>query len=222
MKSYISSSVVFICFFGLGILINYFSPQYTKTVTNLSSNTSPARDPAAIKRVYDFSNLEGSALSLAAKQRLIDGTQVLTDKSNIGVSLGHFVIRGDDGQKTFACQTYSKVIIGFEGDGMVVAGEKPQMEIEGSCDVSADINSIAPLWIPVAKILGEPVADGEFDFRDGKAVKVRFANVSDQWPSSWVLKNIRLVDPNIKGHEVLVDQKELRALLNKPIFVSFK
>jgi hypothetical protein len=218
MKHFVGVAVVFL-FFIFGFTATYFANGFNVTFEQASK--SPSRDPAAIRRVYDFSDLQGSALDSASKQRLISGALVVTDNSNIGIGLGHFVLRGQDGQKAFACQTYSKVVLTFEGDGMMVGGEKPQMEVEGACDVSADINSIAPLWIPVAKILGEAVADGEFDFREGKPVKIRFANVSDQWPTTWVLKSVRLVDP-IKSASVIVEEKELRAIAPKPLMINFR
>lgn len=180
-----------------------------------------SRDPAAIKKTYDFSHLQGSALDFAAKQRLVEGAKVIHDKQDIGVELGHFVIKGPEGRKQFACQHYSKVILHFQGEGVAVAGEQPQMEVEGNCEISPDINSIAAVWIPVSKILGEPVADGEFDFREGKPAKLKFTNVSDQWPKLWQLRSVRLVDPSGAYAEVSIQTAELNEILRKPFLVSF-
>lgn len=183
--------------------------------------SSSRRDPASIKRVYDFSQLEGSALNFAAKQRLLEGAKVIRDKNDVGVELGHFVIKGSDGQKVFACQHYSRVILSFQGEGMSVGGELPKMEVEGGCEISSDINSIAAVWIPVARILGEPVADGEFDFREGHPAKLKFANVSDQWPKLWQLKSLRLVDPSGANSDVSIEPPELKQILRKPFLVEF-
>lgn len=208
------------CFFFVGVLISWNSKQFPmEAAYTVVPKTS--RDPAAIKKVYDFSHLEGSALNFAAKQRLLDGAKVIHDKQDIGVELGHFVIRGPEGQKVFACQRYSQVILSFEGDGVAVAGELPQMEVEGDCEISADINSIAAVWIPVSRIIGEPVADGEFDFREGHPAKLKFANVSDQWPKTWMLKSLRLVDPTGENAEVAVPNDELKQILQKPFLVQF-
>jgi hypothetical protein len=217
---YIGLYVVF--FFGVGLLITKFSSQFPQEVVE---QTHPflSRDPAAIRRVYDFSELDGSALDQASKQRLVSGAKILKEADEIGVELGHFVVRGQDGQKAFACQKYSRIILQFEGDGSASNGEKPSMEVEGSCEIStADINSISPLWIPVAKILGEPVADGEFDFREGHAIKVRFANVMQEWPSLWRLRGVKLLDQNETGKEVSIGDKEIHQFSDHPFIVNFK
>jgi hypothetical protein len=207
-------------FFAVGYWISSDSQNFHFQAANQSSQRI-ARDPAAIKKVYDFSNLEGSALDFAAKQRLLDGVRVVRDQKDIGIELGHFVIRDDSGQKVFACQKYSKIILGFRGEGTAVAGEVPQMEVEGGCEISTDINSIAAIWIPVSRILQEPVADGEFDFRDGKPSKLKFVNVLDQWPSTWQLYSIRLQDPSGASSEVSIPISELKQILKRPLIFNF-
>jgi len=207
-------------FFLCGILVSWQSRQFpdANSVTIVSR---PSRDPAAIKKVYDFSHLEGSALNYAAKQRLLDGVKLVQDKKDIGVELGHFVIRGEGDQKAFACQRYSRIVLAFEGDGVAVGGELPKMEVEGACEISADINSIAAVWIPVSRIIGEPVADGEFDFRDGHPAKLKFQNVSDQWPKTWMLRSVKLVDPSGANGEVAIPTSELNSIMKKPFVLNF-
>jgi hypothetical protein len=205
--------------------------------SNNNSRSSPEetrslRDPAAIKRVYDFSNLAGSALDVASKQRLLSGAKIRKEDALVGVELGHFVVRNFEGNKEFACQRYSKIVLEFEGDGMALGGNKPSMEVEGNCEISqGDINAISPLWIPVAKILGEPVAEGEFDFREGHPIKVRFTNVMSEWPTAWRMKSVRLIGATAGltenrsaaiAPDVLIDDKELRTLSDKPLILKFK
>lgn len=208
-------------FFVTGFLFSRASSQFPRTIEQASK--SAARDPAAIRHVYDFSQLDGSALDQASKQRLVSGAKVLNESDEIGIELGHFVVKGNDGQKTFACQKYSQIVLQFEGDGSASNGEKPSMEVEGNCEIStADINSISPLWIPVGKILGEPVADGEFDFRDGHAVKVRFANVFQDWPAQWRLRGVKLIEQNDPNKEVKIGDREINQYTNRPFILNFK
>jgi len=209
-----------IVFFAAGFLLSWQSREFPVEVANWT-NANSRRDPASIQRNYDFSKLEGSALSYAAKQRLLDGAEVVHSASGVGVELGHFVIRGQDGQKEFACQRYPTLVMTFDGEGSAVGGELPRMEVEGACDMSSDINRISALYIPVARIIGEPVADGEFDFREGKQIKLRFANVSDQWPKTWQLRGIKLVDPSGKYSELNVQPDEVREILKKPLTLTF-
>lgn len=211
-------------FFLCGLYISWSSKEFPMEDEGALQNkvaASATRDPAAIKKVYDFSHLEGSALSFASKQRLLNGAKVVHDQRDIGVELGHFVIKGAEGQKEFACQHYSRVILQFEGEGVAVGGEPPKMEVEGACEISPDINAIAALWIPVSRIVGEPVADSEFDFREGHVARVKFANVSDQWPMLWQLRSVKLVDPTGVHGEVSVQSSELREILKKPFLVQF-
>lgn len=218
MKNFFYLLLLIACF-GFGYFASTNSVQF-KNVTAMQNKNS--RDPAAIKRVYDFSDLQGTALDQASKQRLMTGAKILKHAEEIGVELGHFVVRGPGGQKTFACQKYSQISLEFEGDGSAINGEKPKMEVESACEVSqADINATSPVWIPVGKILGEPVADGEFDFRENHAVKVRFSNVNQEWPTSWKLKSVRLFDQTDTSQEFRVDEKELLQM-SRPLFVNFK
>lgn len=209
--------VAFALFFACGFYITMKSPQFQYQYTHQSS-----RSPAAIRKVYDFSNLEGQALNTALKSRLLSGVRVLKDKGDVGVELGHFVLKAQNGQKEFACQRYSKVVLTFYGEGVAVGGEAPQMEVEGNCEISNDVNSIAALWIPVSKIMGEPVADGEFDYHEGKPIKVRFANVSDQWPNMWQLRGVKLHDPSNAQPDVIIDGSELKNYIPKPFLVDFR
>lgn len=217
MRSLSYIIVVFV-FFICGYLIVKNSSNF-EGAPRVSS--TPSRDPAAIKKVYDFSNLDGSALDQASKQRLISGAKLIRESQDIGVELGHFVLRGPNGEKTFACQMYSKIVLVFEGDGMASAGEKPAMEVEGNCEISADINAISPLWIPVARIMGEPVAEGDFDYRDGRPARVHFSHVREEWPKVWRLRAVRLSNTYQQGSEVTIEDQELRQYTQKPFIVTF-
>lgn len=206
--------------FGFGLWVTRHSKHFVQNVDQASK--SPSRDPAAIKKVYDFSGLDGSALDLASKQRLLSGAEVVKSDADVGIKFGHFVFKGTDGQKIFACQKYSKMVLEFEGDGSISGDSKPSMEVEGNCSFSADINSISPLLIPISKILGEPVGDGEFDFREGHQMKIRFANVMDEWPTLWRLKGIKLYDQENPNQEVKINDQELKQLVDKPLVLNFR
>lgn len=207
--------------FAWGFWMIVSSVQFPTQIEQASLGPSSLRDPAAIRRMYDYSNLQGSALQTALQHRLVDGARIVAENGNVGLELGHFVVQDASGDKVFACQKYSKMVLSFEAEGIAVAGEKPTMELEGVCQMADNINSIAPLWIPVARVLGEPVMDGELDYRDAQPVKLRFAHVVDAWPKRWALKSVRLIS---EGGEVIdVSQGTLRDRLgsDKPLILSF-
>lgn len=215
------SLLALMAFFIIGLYIVGLSPNSKFELPGFHQSSSTiSRDPAAIRKNYDFSMLEGSALESASKQRLLSGAKIIELGEEIGVELGHFVVRGENGEKSFACQKYSQIALIFSGEGMAVNGELPTMEVEGNCEASADINSISPLMIPIAKILGETVAEGEFNFREGQNRTVKFSHVSDQWPRTWHLQAVRLYDKE-SGQEMKIAPAELRDFLPKPITVNF-
>lgn len=181
--------VILAVMFALGVLvIRGTRERFYKESARVSS-----RDPAAIRPSFDFSQMEGSLLASASKERLVSGTRILKRRGSVGVELGHFVLRGPSGQKIFACEEYSTVKLTFEGDGTAIDGKKPTMEVESPCAISAtDVNRIAPIWIPASRILEGQVQEGEVTFSDQEKTKLRFAHVYDIWPTAWVLKGIQL------------------------------
>jgi hypothetical protein len=207
------------CFFLIGFSIVVSSDKSKPLQTADNGSRKTARDPAAIRKTYDFSELDGSALSAASKKRIIAGYSVKHEADSVGISLGNFVVRGQNGEKEFACRRYQKITMAFSGEGVAVAGEKPVMEVEGHCSVSEDINMIAALWVPTARILGEPVADGEFDFWEQNSVRIRFANVTDQWPTQWALVKVKLSNDN--NEEVTIDLSDLQQMLDRPLVLEF-
>lgn len=219
MKTFLKLFSLFI-FFAAGFYLSWRSEQFPNA-TLVVEWPKATRDPAAIKRVYDFSNLQGSALAYATKQRLLEGVRAVQKDKDISVELGHFVIRGQDGEKEFACHRFSRVVLAFEGEGVAISGDLPQMEVEGQCEISKDINTMAAVWIPVSRILGEPVADGEFDFREDRPSKLKFVNVSERWPKIWKLKSVQLIDPSGDYGQVSIQSQELNQILRKPFLVQF-
>ena len=107
MKAYWSlASLIF--FFGLGLYVCVFGNRSIADLPSIDvASNLVTRDPAAIRRTYDFSMLNGSALESAAKMRILSGAKVVRGNSEVGIELGHFVVKGEDGQKTLACQRYS-------------------------------------------------------------------------------------------------------------------
>lgn len=182
------------------------------------------RDPAAIKNNFDFSRLRGQQLFEAAKHRLLAGWELgksLPGKpAEARIGLGHFIFTNEKGEKRLACQEYEKVSFSFEADGVSVAGEKPVMEVEGRCEFSTDMTKINPLSVPIARILNETPGDGEFEFNDGSKVTVRFTNLPDEWPRTWYLKSVKLInDKNLDA--LVVEGEEVTKYLGHPTVLAF-
>ncbi len=156
----------------------------------------------------------------AVKQRLLTGLEFRKNTEGTGIGLGHFAFMNAVGEKKLACQEFGKVSLSFEAEGVSVAGDKPTMEIEGRCEFSTDMTKINPLFIPIAKIRGERPGDGEFQFNEGSAITVRFANLPESWPKLWLLKSVKLL--NEKSSEALViESDEVAKYLGHPMVLSF-
>lgn len=180
-----------------------------------------ARDPAAVRQVYDFSNLSGSDLTVAMKKRLLAGSAVIREKQSLGIELGHFALAKITGEKTLACQEFQKVTLHFEAEGIATGGERPVMEVEGACEFSADMTKINPILIPLDKILAEKPSDGEIQYREGHAVTLRFRGMPEEWPQRWLLTGVRLSNAG-EQKELLIDAEEVSQILGRPMMVNFK
>ena len=190
------------CLFAVTFVAGYSYLNFTADMTD----TANSRNPAAIAKVFDFSNLHGEKLQEAVKQRLLTGFQLNKGNEGEGITLGHFIFVDSKGEKRSACQEFNKVSLTFEAEGSGVSGEAPKMDIQGHCDSSADFATINPLWIPVAKILDEKPGDGDFDFHQGSGIQVTFNNIPDEWPRTWILKSVKLI--NDKNSESLTVSRE--------------
>lgn len=199
----------FVCFVGGYALLKYQTDDY-----------SINRDPAAVRGNFDFSHLQGEKLSIAIKQRLLMGLEFRKSASGTSIGLGHFVFMDQRGEKKLACQEFGTVAFSFEAEGVSVAGEKPEMVLEGRCEFSSDMARINPLFLPIAKIVGERPGDGEFQFNEGSAVTVRFANLPSEWPRLWLLKSVKLTNGNdLKA--LTIESEEVARYLGHPMVFSW-
>lgn len=206
-KIYVPTSI-FAVFFIVGFAM----------ILKTTSKFSVERAPAAVRQVYDFSHLRGSALDSAIKERIVVGMELFKESDRIGISLGHFAFVNPAGDKTLGCNEYTKVRMKFEAEGTVVNGERPSMEVEGACQFSEDLSKVNALYVPMRQIMAERPADGEFQFRGASEVSIRFSNLSDEWPRKWSLTKIQFKGPKA---EVSVDQTEIRRSLGQPLMISF-
>lgn len=195
------------CFFLTGVWM----------IVSQTKKFATERDPAAIRQSYDFTHLRGSALEIAMRERTLGGIQIVKKSDGVGLQLGHFALVNSFGEKTLGCREYPKVVMQFEAEGTVVNGERPQMEVEGDCEYSEDLTSTHPMWIPFAKILNEKPADGEFQFREGKAITIRFANLGDEWPRKWILVGVKMSGRS----EFTISRQEVLQTLGPTAVVDF-
>ncbi len=161
------------------------------------------RNPAGINDRYDFSELTGDALADKSRDRLFEDVRISVSGSMVEVEIGHFVVRGPDGQPEFACGYYTQVALTFFADGMASNGQVPEMTVVDNCVVGTNVNRIQTLRIPFQNIINERPGDADFSFQDFSNVSMR--NVGEEWPRSWYLHSIRLSNPDYSDRAIESD-----------------
>ena len=215
MKSKIVLAFLVLVCFGFGYLLSVVTTKRPSIHLELAS---APRTPAAIKKDFDYSGITGAELDQKFKYRLVAGAQVQSEKDSVGLNLGNFVI-SENGEKIFACAKYSTVVIELVGDGQAVSSELPRMEIEGQCEVSADINFISGPKVPVSELMRAPASEGDYTF--GK-VKLKFLNISGSWPTTWKVVGVKILNQQSSGPSIQVDEKQIAELRGEPLIMKFQ
>jgi len=188
------------------------------TSTSFSSNL---RNPAAVHRSLEFSRLDGSELITGTHNRLVTSARILTQPGEMGIELGHFVTRDEQGNRQLACEFYDRVRMVFEADGIATSGERPSMEIEGPCKTGNDITRIEAVWVPVAKILSEKASDMDVTFPENEGVNFKFQNMTGDWPTRWHLKSLRVFNKEEADRSVSLSPEDLHNMGANPLILSW-
>lgn len=187
-----------------------------------TSFTSNLRNPAAVHRDLDFTRLDGTELLTGTQNRLVSSARILLEKGGeMGVELGHFVTRDEQGNKRLACDYYDRMRLTFEAEGMAASGERPAMIVEGPCRTGADITRIEPIWIPVARIVSEKASDMDLTFPDDEGVTFKFQDMTGEWPRRWHLTNVRVFNDAETSRSVELSTEALRAINSKPVVLAW-
>ena len=179
------------------------------------------RNPAAIRKDVDYSKLDGDELITASQKRMISAAKVILQNDGVGIELGHFVTRDENGDRQLACDFYDRVRLRFEAEGIATDGQKPVLEVEGPCRTANDITRMEPIFIPVQKILAEKTSDADLSFPDQEGVNFKIRDVGSAWPTHWRLQSVRLFNEVEGGREVSVSGRDLRELRERPIMLHW-
>lgn len=161
------------------------------------------RNPAGISDRYDFSEFSGDILAEKSRDRLFEDVRIALKGPTVEVEIGHFVVRGPEGEPEFACGYYTQVVLTFYADGMASNGQLPEMTVVDNCVVGSNVNRMQPLRVPFQQIISERVGDADFSFNDFSNVSMR--NIGEEWPRSWYLHSIRLSNPDFSDREIRSD-----------------
>ncbi len=215
------SLVLLIAGFGLGF-------EFSSDSVDGDNHEQILRDPAAVKWVFDYSNLSGSELQKAIRKRVLSQIKYEKSEDGVGFALGHFLLLNPKGEKTYACTEYEKITLGFEAEGEVrhATGkdeEPPKMEVHGPCRYSEDLTSIRALLIPTKKISVDQAGDYEYIFEDklnsSNNLYVKFRAINNKWPKRWLLKSIQLSKSKNLGPMVFDSQEIVKIHGDYPVLV---
>lgn len=186
-----------------------------------SDNRDAGRSVAAIRRVYDFSSLSGSAFEKASRQRLLSGARVTPSKNQIGIELGHFVVTDIEGNKDFACNVFENVELVFMGLGMATSGQRPKLTVKGPCRYGNDVNQISAISVPFQKIRTEDPGELELTYAEFPDYSFVTEDIFDSWPSEWELYEIHL-SSKMPGRQVIsVGHSEIRSWYSGPLAIAW-
>jgi hypothetical protein len=189
-------------------------------LSKMAQDAGSSRNPATIRSDLDFSSLVGAELLLATQRRLVSEAKILRQNLDVGIELGAFVTRGEDGERLHVCQHYDRISMIFEAEGIAVSGRKAGMEIDGPCTPSQDISRIEPIWIPVSRLLEQPPTDMDISFDND--VDFRFERMVSEWPPMWRLVGVKLYSSNDLTRGLSLSGEELRQHLTEALILDWR
>ncbi len=196
--------------FGIG----YSASQMSKVGHSVS------RQPAAIRKSFDLTNLHGKALDSASKNTLLEGIQIAKQSCSFEMELRDFIFATNIGGESQACDEYSQVVMVFEGAGSGVNGEPAQLTVTADCHASRDLSKIEAIKIPLNFVYSEKPEDTEIDLRDNYKVHLKLLNISDTWPRQWNLVEIRLQNPS-NNQNMFIGRADIQNFLGQPLVVAY-
>lgn len=215
-----SSKVLIPLFFVFALVGGWLISDSWGGITYVYTGDGDRRLPAAIGKGMDFSELRGDALFMASQKRVIEEMTLKYDGNSVGVELGHFLTRGHNGQKQFACNKFSKVILRFVAVGTAENGESPVMEVEADCEIGPTANTMAPIWIPIDQLRAEKPANMEYKLNEPQPLDFRFDHIGSSWPKTWALSSVNLLSEKT-GEFLNINQQEIQRLREAPVELNW-
>ena len=144
--------------------------------------------------------------AILAEKRLTNSSQKIFLQSSevsekdgvIEFYLGHFLISLKNDDFVLACQKYHMVDLVFEAQGLSFHGHTPQMTLKSKCQFSMEEPlKMGPFFLPKKRILASPINQELFRDKQGTLM---FSHVAVQWPSKWLLTQMRFIDKDTDGY----------------------
>jgi hypothetical protein len=156
------------------------------------------RSPATVRLLSDYAALDRRSLANDVHQQLVGGAELIRQNGELGVRLGHPLLKLKGGGYDFACAVqgrpgvFDRIELIFWGIGITESGHPPRMVVESSCQTGEDLNRLATLWLPMSQIFANPAKDQQLEFYEDPPLTIRLEQIPGEWPENWVLTHIRL------------------------------
>jgi hypothetical protein len=188
------------------------------------AHRADSREPAAIPKNFDFSNLEGEALKQASIAQILKGTKVVKAGELTGFEMGHFTMRNSGGVSVSVCDIYPQVELHFVAGDMAVSGESPTMIVTGVCQLADNAALIEPILFDYTSIRKTAVKEKSLRQPQSNS-EVVFENVSDSWPKVWVLDSIQFksdIENDAADKQMLeISAAEIRKNLGRNMAIEY-
>jgi hypothetical protein len=176
--------------------------------------------------MIEMSVMRGTELLSAAKQRVLEDARVFEMGDDLGIELGHFFARNDEGDAKLACQYYDRVELVFVESGVTNSGVTPKMVVDGECSFDTQqVSRIKPLAIPVKRLMeSETPTNMSYDYLAKTPVKLTFKDfgLSQTWPTEWDLVSVRFYVEQMGGRELLITSEDINSIRTSPFTMEWK
>lgn len=155
------------------------------------------RAPASVRKIGDYEPLDRKALFTAPNKQLLNNAAAVRDEKYVKINLGHPLLKTSWGSE-FACPVsghsglFDRVELTFMGLGVSEGGESPKLVVETDCLPGENLNTLAPIWIPMQFLSWQ--SGDKFRVAGDHPMDVHFENKTGWWPEQWVLWNVKLFD----------------------------
>lgn len=209
MQKLFTPFIIFVSFLVGWSLFQYTQESSDKIQKSFSLDED-WRNPAAIHKSHDLSRLSGAELLKAGKSHLLEDFVLEKKEDRVGIGMNHFVVKGVDGNKQFACEFYDKVELSFTGEGVAENGHLPSLRVETDCEMAGNIHRMKKIWIPFESIRKVPTNELSHFFFEKENIFVTVEHASYALPSTWTLNSIRVFNQIHSDRNLVIDSRSVR------------
>lgn len=212
MKNYYRSKKYFLFFLGVGLASWAISVFLV----------GPERNPAAVQEqnFFSFFNRE-SSLQTALHKDIVGSIQIAKSEKNFHISVRNFLVKSQI-QSMHLCEYFSSYTLTFEAEGIASSGARPTMLVTTPCQLSAKTRLPVPVIVPVEDIFKLSPSDTDISFEVNPTAAFSFRNVSDTWPSHWVLSKIKFEHSEHSSREVTIDRRQIYTHAKSPAIMEWE